>query len=111
MEGKEINGYNESDKTLELVFVKTEADNPKVNAILVVRGGLKDTDYDEYQRSIEILEKKKQEIEKKNREFQRMSKSIDFEDFEDDFTDDGKKYRVSNGLFSANSLFITVILI
>ena len=38
-----------------------------------------------------------------------MSKSIDFEDFEDDFTDDGKKYRVSNGIFSGQSLFVTLI--
>ena len=111
VDGKLINGYNEEDQTLKLTFVKSEADNPKVNAILIVKGGLKDTDYDEYQRSVEVLEKKKQEIEKKNREFQRMSKSIDFEDFEDDFTDDGKKYRVSNGLFSGNSLFFTVILV
>ena len=111
VDGKLVEGYNADDKTLKLTFVKSEADNPKVNAILIVRGGLKDTDYDEYQRSVEILEKKKQEIEKKNREFQRMSKSIDFEDFEDDFTDDGKKYRVSNGLFSGNSLFITLILV
>ena len=96
---------------MKLTFVKSEADNPKVNAILIVRGGLKDTDYEEYQRSLENLEKKKQELEKKNREFQRMSKSIDFEDFEDDFTDDGKKYRVNNGLFSGNSLFLTVILV
>ena len=40
-----------------------------------------------------------------------MSKSIDFEDFEDDFTDDGKKYRVSNGIFSGQSLFVTLIAI
>ena len=51
------------------------------------------------------------EFDKKNREFQRMSKSIDFEDFEDDFTDDGKKYRVSNGIFSGQSLFLTLIVI
>ena len=111
VDGKKVGGYDEENQTLRIAFVKGEADNPKVNAILIVRGGLKDTDYDEYQRSMEVLEKKKQELEKKNREFQRMSKSIDFEDFEDDFTDDGKKYRVSNGLFSGNSLFLTLILV
>ena len=72
---------------------------------------MKDTDYDEYQREQELMEKQKQEFDKKNREFQRMSKSIDFEDFEDDFTDDGKKYRVSNGFFSGQSIFVTLIAI
>ena len=110
VEGKEaINGYDSDEKIIKLTFVKKDADNPKVNALLIVRGTLKDTDYDEYQRGHELLEKQKQELEKKNREFQRMSKSIDFEDFEDDFTDDGKKYRVSNGIFSGQSLFITLI--
>ena len=112
IEGKEVdNGYNSESKKLKLKFVKKEADNPKINALLIVRGTLKDTDYDEYQRANELLEKQKQELEKKNREFQRMSKSIDFEDFEDDFTDDGKKYRVSNGIFSGKSLFVTLIAI
>ena len=110
VEGKEANnGYDSDSKIIKLTFVKKEADNPKINALLIVRGTLKDTDYDEYQRGHELLEKQKQELEKKNREFQRMSKSIDFEDFEDDFTDDGKKYRVSNGIFSGQSLFITLI--
>ena len=110
VEGKEaVNGYDADSKKIKLTFVKKEADNPKINALLIVRGTLKDTDYDEYQRGHELLEKQKQELEKKNREFQRMSKSIDFEDFEDDFTDDGKKYRVSNGIFSGQSLFITLI--
>ena len=112
VDGKEaVNGYDEENKKLQISFDKKEADNPKINAILIVRGTLKDTDYDEYQRAHELLEKQKQEIEKKNREFQRMSKSIDFEDFEDDFTDDGKKYRVSNGIFSGQSLFVTLIAI
>jgi hypothetical protein len=112
VDGKEaVNGYDEDNKKLQISFDKKEADNPKINAILIVRGTLKDTDYDEYQRTHELLEKQKQEIEKKNREFQRMSKSIDFEDFEDDFTDDGKKYRVSNGIFSGQSLFVTLIVI
>jgi hypothetical protein len=112
IEGKEaVNGYDSDSKKVKLTFVKKEADNPKVNALLIVKGSLKDTDYDEYQRAHELLEKQKKELEKKNREFQRMSKSIDFEDFEDDFTDDGKKYRVSNGIFSGQSLFLTLIAI
>ena len=112
VEGKEAkNGYDEKSKNLKLIFAKKEADNPKINALLIVRGTLKDTDYDEYQREQELMEKQKQEFDKKNREFQRMSKSIDFEDFEDDFTDDGKKNRVSNGFFSGSSIFVTLICI
>ena len=112
VEGKEAkHGYDEQSKNIKLVFAKKEADNPKINALLIVRGTLKDTDYDEYQREQELMEKQKQEFDKKNREFQRMSKSIDFEDFEDDFTDDGKKYRVSNGFFSGSSIFFTLICI
>ena len=110
VEGKEaVNGYDPDENKIKLTFVKKDADNPKINGLLIVRGTLKDTDYDEYQRAHELLEKQKQELEKKNREFQRMSKSIDFEDFEDDFVDDGKKYRVSNSIFSGQSLFITLI--
>ena len=112
VEGKEAkNGYDPENKNIKIIFVKKEADNPKINALLIVKGTLKDTDYDEYQREQELLEKQKQEFDKKNREFQRMSKSIDFEDFEDDFTDDGKKYRVSNGFFSGQSIFVTLIAI
>ena len=110
IEGKQLkNAYDEDNKTIQITFVKKDIDNPKVNALLIIRGTLKDSDYDEYQRGHELLEKQKQELEKKNREFQRMSKSIDFEDFEDDFTDDGRKYRVSNGIFSGQSLFLTLI--
>ena len=109
-EGKQVdNGYDSDSKNIKITFVKKDQDNPKINAILLVRGTLKDTDYEDYNRSQELLEKQKQELDKKNREFQRMSKSIDFEDFEDDFTDDGKKYRVSNGIFSGQSLFLTLI--
>ena len=112
VEGKETqNGYDSENKKIKIIFAKKEADNPKINALLIVKGNLKNTDYDEYQRGIELIEKQKQEIDKKNREFQRMSKSIDFEDFEDDFTDDGKKYRVSNGFFSGQSLVVTLICI
>ena len=111
-EGKEAeNAYDEKTKNIKLTFVKKEADNPKINALLIVKGTLKDTDYDEYQREQELMEKQKQEFDKKNREFQRMSKSIDFEDFEDDFTDDGKKYRVSNGFFSGQAIIVSLICI
>ena len=112
VEGKEaLNGYDKDNKNIKIIFKKKEVDNPKINALLIVKGTLKDTDYDEYQREMELFEKHKQEVDKKNREFQRMSKSIDFEDFEDDFVDDGKKYRISNGFFSGKSICFTLVLI
>ena len=56
------------------------------------------------------MEKSKIEREKKQREFQRVSKSIDFEDFEDDFVDDGVTYSSSSGMFSTQSLIVYVVL-
>ena len=97
-----INAY-EGGK-LVVTFGKTDADNPKINAILLVRGKLDDTDYYDYKKQREILQRKKEEEERKNREFKRMSKSIDFEEFEDDFVDDGKKYRMTGSIFSGSSL-------
>ena len=68
VEGKEAeNGYDAENKTIKIVFVKKDNDNPKINALLIVRGTLKDTDYDEYQREQELMEKQKQEFDKKNR--------------------------------------------
>ena len=56
------------------------------------------------------MEKLKLEREKKQREFQRMSKTIDYEDFENDFVDDGKTFNVNNGLFSGTSIIIYFVL-
>ena len=56
------------------------------------------------------MEKIKIEREKKQREFQRVSKSIDYEDFEDDFVDDGVTYSSSSGMFSAQSIIVYVVL-
>ena len=35
-----------------------------------------------------------------------MSKIIDYEDFENDFVDDGKTFNVNRGLFSGTSIII-----
>ena len=104
------NGWNVSTKTMKLKFIKLEKDNPKINGIVLVKGGIEDTDKKEYMDSIEKVEKIKHEREKKQREFQRMSKTIDYEDFENDFVDDGKTFNVNSGLFSGISIIIYVIL-
>ena len=104
------NGWDASTKTMKLKFVKLEKDNPKINGIVLVKGGIEDTDKKEYLDSIEKMEKVKLEREKKQREFQRMSKTIDYEDFENDFVDDGKTFNVNSGLFSGTSIIIYVIL-
>ena len=50
---------------LQINFVKGSADNPKVNAILLVKGSLKDTDY---------IEKMKKEEENKKKRIKQMKK-------------------------------------
>ena len=50
---------------LQINFVKGSADNPKVNAILLVKGSLKDTDY---------IEKMKKEVENKKKRMKQMKK-------------------------------------
>ena len=110
IDGKKIkNGYNVSDKTIKITFVKKTKDNPKINGILLVKGGLENTDYNEFKSRLDNFERNKIDREKSSRSFHRISRSIDFEDFEDDFVDDGKSYRSSNGLFSGS--FITFLLV
>ena len=46
IQGKKIkNGFNVSEKKIKITFVKKEKDNPKINGILHVKGGLENTDY------------------------------------------------------------------
>jgi len=45
------------------VFKKGERDNPKINAIMVVKGSLADTDYESYKLQLEDLDKQRQEKE------------------------------------------------
>jgi len=72
---------------MKLIFKKGERDNPKVNAIVVVKGTLVDTDYEQFKGQFEDLERQKSEKERKQREFQKKSNDYDYEDFEDDFVD------------------------
>lgn len=108
--GKSIeNGYDIEEGTLELIFKKGLKDNPKINAILVVKGTLADTDYENFKNQLDDLEKEKAEKERKQREIKkRNSLHYDFEEFEDDFvdTDITKK----SGL-KLNSLVLIIIVL
>ncbi len=95
---------------IKITFVKKEKDNPKINGILLVKGGLENTDYEEFKNRLDNIERSKVDREKNSRTFHRISKSIDFEDFEDDFVDDGKTYRSSNGFFSTSSITLMLII-
>ena len=70
-----------------MTFKKGERDNPKINAILIVKGGLSDTDYDTYKSQFDEFERQQMEKERKQREFKKITPDVDFEDFEDDYVD------------------------
>lgn len=81
-------GYNAEEETMKLIFRKGQSDNPKINAIVVVKGNLGDTDYEAFKNSLDELEKAKEEKERKQREIKkRNSLHYDFEEFEEDFVD------------------------
>lgn len=46
--------------------MKGEKDNPKINAILLVKGGLDDTDYESFKGQLEELERQTLEKERVN---------------------------------------------
>lgn len=101
-------GYNSDDKTLKLVFKKGERDNPKINAIMVVKGGLLNTDYEEYKASLEEMEKEKMEKERKQREIKKRNNlHYDFEEFEEDFVDDDL---VASGISFSSIILLLVVL-
>ncbi len=103
------NGYEE--ERVIVIFKKGERDNPKVNAILVVRGSLEDTDYAQFNFQLEELEKEKLEKEKKQREIKkRNSLHYEFEEYEEDFTDT-EHLRKSELFNSFNLLVITLLVI
>ena len=75
IDGKKIkNGYNVSDKTIKITFVKKTKDNPKINGILLVKGGLENTDYNEFKSRLDNFERNKIDREKSSRSFHRISK-------------------------------------
>jgi hypothetical protein len=87
--GKAAEGaFDDSKKSLNVFFKKAERDNPKINAILIVKGTKGDTDYESFKNQLEDLEKDRLEKEKKTREIQKRSNfHYEFEEFEDDFKD------------------------
>lgn len=73
---------------VKLIFKKGERDNPKVNAILIVKGGLENTDYQNFRNQLDELEKEKLEKERKQRDIKKRNNlHYDFEEFEEDFVD------------------------
>jgi hypothetical protein len=94
---------------LVIQFRKSERDNPKVNGILIVKGGLSDTDYDTYKSQFEEFERQQMEKERKQREFKKITPDVDFEDFEDDFVDHGAHRDSKSFFFSPYFLIISGI--
>lgn len=45
-------------------FIKGEKDNPKINAILLVKGSLDDTDYETFKAQLDELERQTMEKER-----------------------------------------------
>lgn len=107
-DGKPVDSaWNEENRSLAIVFQKGERDNPKINAILVVRGDLQNTDYEAFKSQLEELEKDRMEKERKQREIKKRNNlHYDFEDFEDDFVDEEAEAKRSSNL--TNPVFLTV---
>ena len=65
-ESKELKeAYDSKEKVLKLKFLKGKRDNPKINAILLIKGGIKDTNYAEKKKQIDETNKKKKQEENK----------------------------------------------
>lgn len=62
VEGKEAPGAIK-DQKIKITFKKGERDNPKINAFMLVKGTLADTDYDLYKSQLEELDRQRQEKE------------------------------------------------
>ena len=88
-------------------FIKGEKDNPKINAIVLVNGGLEDTDFESYKNQLEELERQTMEKERKQREFQKRSNDFDYEDFEDDFVDDDPANKRVTSIFNPMFMFLS----
>ena len=50
--------YDKKNKLIRVKFIKGSADNPKINAIAIVKGNLMDTDYAEKKKILEEARKK-----------------------------------------------------
>ena len=68
--GEELEIKNGKTIGIELAsFKKGDNDNPKINAILIIKGTISDTDYDAYKSQFEEYERVQMEKERKQREF------------------------------------------
>ena len=103
------NAYNSEKQNLVVNFIKKEKDNPKINAIMLVSGGLDNTDYESYKNQLDELENQTREKERKQREFQKRSNDFDYEDFEDDFVDDDPANKRVTSVFNPMFLFLIAI--
>lgn len=85
IKGKEAKGCLKNNK-LKIDFLKTDFDNPKINAIVLFKGKLEETNYYEQKRYIESLKRQIQEEINKDERGYRTDKvlddEIDFENFE-----------------------------
>jgi hypothetical protein len=88
-------------------LIKKEKDNPKINAIVLVSGGLENTDYESYKNQLEELDRQMMEKERKQREFQKRSNDFDYEDFEDDFVDDDPENKRVTSIFNPSFIFLS----
>lgn len=101
-------GYNEKTNELKLIFKKGKNDNPKINAILIVKGSKQDTDYELFKNSLDDLEKAKEEKERKQREIKkRNSLHYDFEEYEEDFIDDEVETKTKS-IFISTFIYIII---
>lgn len=83
IKGKEAKGSVQKNK-LKIDFLKTDYDNPKINAIVLFKGKLEETNYNEQKRYIESLKRQMQEeINKEERGYRTDKVFEDETDFED----------------------------
>jgi len=78
--------YNKGEIVIN--FKQGRIDNPKINAIRIVRGGLTDTHYEEFKQGLESINKIKEERDQNQRELelnQRRETERQFEDEEEAF--------------------------
>jgi len=60
------NAYSEEKEEIIVNFLKGEKDNPKINAILLVKGSLENTDHETFKAQLEELERQTLEKERVN---------------------------------------------
>lgn len=106
--GKPVKNGLDSAKQLQLSFVKGSADNPKINAILLIKGGLQETDYNENQKKGQE-ERKKKLSEARKREMLNLRHDSDELFNEEDLADEGtdaESLKKTTGLFSIYNSFL-----